>query len=179
MKKILEKEEPVISKKLEIGDPSLWMYTTTTRGQPALMYRVLFHYDILINKFYREKHLESYEKDESLNILDKSREITFVTFWAKPETLIKRIKQRNKNIIPELIKDYFRTLPLHYNNFMTNRRVLRFYTNPKELDLIYKKWFEFCDKYKAKAYWIIDTTTDSPNLIPLSDWLENSLLETS
>jgi hypothetical protein len=173
MRKILNKELPTISKKLGIGNPELWKYTASPREHPYI-YRVIFHYDLLLNRFYRDHAPESYEKDDILGILEKSNEITFITFYARPEVLVERMKQRNRKIFTDLYRTRLRILKMFLKIYIQTRVVQRFYTNSDNLYSVYREWLEFCGKYKAKAHWIIDSSDGFPKLLTLSQWLDET-----
>ena len=170
---------PLLSERLGIGNPFLWKCIEARnlyKVRKLQVERVIFHYDFLW-QWKRELFHQGYKEDGALRILDMSDEITFVTLWATPETLIRRLQLWRVSLRKFFLK------PLNFHTALQRRRrfrvirivqrariVHRLYLDIPELLLQYDKWFKFCGMSGAKAHWIMDTTENVPRLAHISKW---------
>ena len=166
---------PFISENLGLGDPSLWKYLSTSninKVRQPFFYKVILHYDIL-NQFRINRPHEGYEKDMSLEVLNKTRDITFVTFWASFDVLIKRLKSRKRSLIREFFTSgySFEKAKYYLSQIKANSMVLKLYQkNPHRVECYYKNWFKHTSKYNFKAHWIVDTSNCSHEMMDIQKW---------
>jgi SAM-dependent methyltransferase len=83
---------PLIASQLGLEDASSWKFTSALQLhalREAHIDRLILHYDFLRPW---NRSAQTHERDEALDLLESANEITFVTLWAKPETLLRRIQ---------------------------------------------------------------------------------------
>ena len=130
--------------------------------------RFIFHYDFLRpRKHPRYRHFE----EAAVSLLDRAGEITFVTFWADPETLRHRMKIRRMQLLRSLLSGKLTPGEL-IRKMYNNKTAARFFNTASGLLTIYDEWLALCEAYPAKAHWFLDTTTDIPELSLISKWPE-------
>ncbi len=173
IKKLQTRNLPLLSEQLEIDDPSLWRCIQARdlhKVHDLQIDQVIFHYDFL--RQWRSKSFhQGYKEDGWLSILDMADEITFVTLWATPETLIRRLQLREMSLRKSLLKPLnFHTALRRERRLRTTRKLQQLCSDLPELLLQYDKWFKFCGIYSAKAHWIMDTTENIPRLAHISKW---------
>ena len=130
--------------------------------------RFIFHYDFLRpRKHPRYRHFE----EAAVYLLDRAKEITFVTFWADPEKLRHRMKIRRMQLLRSFLAGKLTPKEL-IRRMYNNKTAARFFNTTSGLLTIYDEWWALCEAYPAKAHWFVDTTTDKPELSLISKWRE-------
>lgn len=155
---------PWLCTQLELGDPALWRYVESREmhALPALQAnKIILHYDFL-RPFQLGLPQGDYAQHKPLGILDRCDEITFVTLWAAPKTLIERLQTRQVAQCKSHLKSL--NLRLAIGSIRTLRLLRPLYLNPVKLMAYYPQWFKFCSTYQAKSHWIMDTMGDVPKL---------------
>ena len=108
-------------------------------------------------------HLEhggSYEKDEALDLLDASNEISIVTIWCSPEQLQRQLRERLK------VARRARGSAAHDRKL----RTLEDYAHPERVSAYYRTWFEYIAKIPAERF--VLTTSDGVEIYGDNEWSE-------
>jgi len=178
-----------VSQALELGDPSSWKclrasdlafvqmqkrgtgFSLSTcisrRLQELHIDRLILHCAIL-SPWRRLGASGRYEANERLDILGLFDETTFVTLWADPEVLRRRLESRIAKV-PEHV------VPGQAPPLRRLRRVYRLGLQRRQGENIpewlhrYDQWLQFCDTHEPKAHWIVDNS-GVPKLFPRSRW---------
>jgi len=85
---------PAITNQLVLGDVSSWKFASSNRFphmDGAYIDKLILHYDFQ-RPWRRDARI--HERDEALHLLKAANEITFITAWAEPEQLRRRVEAR-------------------------------------------------------------------------------------
>lgn len=109
-----------------------------------------------------------YDKKGRLTILQASDNITFITLYASPDTLLHRIELRRKRINERQEQG---KVPKHkYARTMrTLSKLETIYATPKKLNLMYSQWFEYCRNIDLSGHYLANVD-QAPHLVPVSTW---------
>jgi hypothetical protein len=105
--------------------------------------------------------------DPKLSVLDLANEVTFLTLYAAPSTLVDRVRLRKRSNRQVLLRSPRKFL-------LESRRLRRLeelYKRQDQMSLVYDKWFVYCQRYEASAHWLVCVESD-PVWTPISDWQE-------
>ena len=155
---------PGIAKQLEIATPSMWQHKELGRFRPppeSSINRLILHCAFWLFG-------PAYQEVDGLEVLRHSDQITFVTLWVHPDSLLQRLKIRRTRALLGFGKATdFRTRMQRLKQLRLREQV---YRNPSALFSHYRDWFNFCARYNARAHWVVDVTRSKPVLFPLTEW---------
>ena len=109
-----------------------------------------------------------YDKRQRLNILQASHNITILTLYARPSTLLHRIGLRRKRIDERRLQG---NVPIH--KYMRSMRTLRrleiIYANPIQFISMYHRWLEQCKNFNLRTHFLVNVE-HLPQLKTVSMW---------
>lgn len=173
---LINGELPQIEKSAKINNPSNWIYKDIWLHEKELKtlsqsskQEYILHYTIpypALKFIFRR----GYDKKTRLSILQSSENITFLTLFASPPTMLNRIQQRREHIYKLRKKDksqIFRS----QKALRTLKRLNRIYSDPNKFSSLYQKWFDFSSKLNLQAHYLVNVEK-TPELVSLSRWPE-------
>jgi len=175
---LIKRELPQIEKSIGIDDASAWTYkdiwlhenelvTQTNTSDLDLMLHYTLPHPAL--KFILRR---GYDKKVRLSILQASDNITLLTLFATPSTLVKRIQLRRERIFEK--KKTTRQKPLKtIKALRTLNRLHRIYSNPDKLTALYQNWFDVCSEFSINNHFLVNVE-QSAELLPFTKWPEVS-----
>jgi len=109
-----------------------------------------------------------YDKRQRLKILQASHNITFLTLYANPDTLLHRIGLRRKRINERRLQG---KVPIHkyMRSMRTLSRLERIYANPIQLISMYHRWLEQCKNFNLRTHFLVNVE-HLPQLKTVSMW---------
>lgn len=159
---------------LDLGDPAGWRVLEARdlhRVRDDRLERVILHYDFL--RQWKRTHSHEFGTDQSLAILKRADEISFVTLWAQPATLIRRLHVRRAAFHVSRVKPWRIRAALIKRRRLDNfDRLEALYANQSEVSRLYEEWVTFCEAHTTRAHFILDTTDAQSIMRPTHDWLD-------
>ena len=162
-----------VAQKLQLGDIDSWKVLDPGRELLALkdspINKVILHYNFIRNYPFSE--------DKVLQRIRPSEKIIWVTCWAPPDILIKRISHRRKWITRSLPRSLLNPVklfkgPKRIKRLINIGRKRRIYNNQLLMNERYRRWFEYCNSQQHDSHWIIDINDlENPALMSRDQWL--------
>jgi hypothetical protein len=173
---------PELHTRLGVENPQQWPCASAhfiERWTEAEPNELILEYDFLWHDLDREQRAT----DSALSVLERAREVFFVTLWTPPARLEKQfINGRLRALIPPirggtLRAAIFRLLPgiviralsrlpfvEQINRWLPGTALIRgllavrIYSSTARLTALYRRWFEFCDKqnFQARGHLIVE-----------------------
>ncbi len=172
--KLIKRELPQIEKTTGMVDASAWTYKDLWLHEKELKalnnsddLELLLHYTLPhpALKFILRR---GYDKKDRLSILQASDNITILTLFATPSTLVRRIQLRRDRIF-ERKKTIKQKRLKTMQALRTLNRLHRIYSNPYRLAALYQKWFDICSEFNINDHLLVNVE-QSAELLPLSKW---------
>ena len=173
---LLDEKLPEIEKNINLIDPSTWIYKDIWLHEKELINmtnlrssKYILHYTLPYPalKFIFRK---GYDKKVRLSILQASHNITILTLFAEPSTLLKRIELRRNRIFEKRARNK-RLILRSLKALRTLNHLNRIYSNPNKLISVYEKWFEVSRNFNSHSHFLVNVDS-APDLLPLEIWPE-------
>jgi hypothetical protein len=152
---------------LEIQDLGSWQFANANQVpqiKEKHIPRIILHYAIPSLPL-SSGLLGDISDDPKVSVLELADEVTFLTLYAAPSTLVERVRLR-KRANRQLLLRSPRKFLLESQRL---RHLEELYKTQDQMSLVYDKWFVYCQRYEATAHWLISVDSD---LVwkPISDW---------
>jgi hypothetical protein len=176
VRKLRDGNLPELARRLDFGQGADWHYTTGEKNvPPPSSRRVLLDYNALPP--YR--HDLNYEEEEGLRLVGRAERISFVTIWAPRERMARQRLaddlKRERRRAYKLALQLGRALPSRWRrrlgSYLLQRildsnlpkallrsrhkrfreHYLDFYTQPRSIEALYRKWFRFCELHQERT----------------------------
>lgn len=167
-------ELETIQKRIRIDDFTSWLYRDIYLHEREILElekskrcNLILHYTIpypALKYIFRN----GYDKKERLAIIRGANEIVFLTLYASPPTLLRRIGLRRQRVVERRRQGL---VPIHkyLRTMRTLKRLENIYANPNKLIPMYHNWFIHCSKINFKFHYLVNVE-GSPHLEELSTW---------
>jgi hypothetical protein len=170
-----------IREKIQMGDIKSWVYQDAYYLDSAKLKeildssisKILLHWTIPLPRlkiFLRNiVLLGAYDKKARIQILHSANNLTILTLYANPTTLIQRVELRRNNIIKELDQreSFFLKKMIKMSNI---NKVKKIYSDRKHFLHLYNRWFNFVrEDLKPQMHYLVDVNGE-PTLKTVDKW---------
>ena len=112
--------------------------------------------------------LNAYDKKKRLKVLQSARDVTILTLYTSQHNLVRRVQFRSERV-RQRRSDGTESLYKFVRKKWDSWRLVKFYSNMKNLVPMYERWFRFCQTLNVRASYLVNLE-EEPTLDSITKW---------